>query len=80
MQFTLGSCNVNFSTSDFDFKPEVGCFSKTGSSKNQNPKSKNIPLESSWVFVMRLLSLFFDFSKLLVARIIFVRVCPYTLT
>ena len=64
----------------FDFKPEVGCFSKTGSSKNQNRKSKSIPLESSWVFVMRLLSLFFDFSKLLAARIIFVRVCPYTLT
>ena len=32
IEFTLTLCNVIFSTSDFDLKPEIGHFSKTGSS------------------------------------------------
>ena len=60
-------------------KPEVGYFSETGSWKHRNRKSKSIPSESSWVLVMKVLSSFFDISILVVARIIFVRVCLYTL-
>ena len=68
---------------DFRFRPETGkepIFLKTGSSNNQNRKSKSISSESSRVFVMRVLSSFFDISILEAIRIIFVRVCPYTHT
>ena len=79
--FTLifSCCDLN-ATSVSDLKPEVGCFSQTGSWKDRNRKSKCISSESSSVFVMRVLSSFFDFSILSAARIIFVRVCPYTST
>ena len=71
IQFTLSFCNVNFSISGFDLIPEVDCFSETGSWKHRDRKSKSISSESSWVFVMRVLSSFFDFSILVAARIIF---------
>ena len=32
-------------------KPEIGCFSQTGSSNHGNRKSKNIVSESSWVLL-----------------------------
>ena len=74
---TLIFCTVNFSTSVSDLKSEIGGFSRTGSWKDRNRKSKRISSESSRVFVMRVLSSFFDFSILVAARIIFVRVYPY---
>ena len=40
VQFIPTFCNVNFSTSVSDLKPEIGCFSKTGSSNHRNRKSK----------------------------------------
>ena len=80
IEFTLKLCIVIFLTSVSNLKPEVSCFSWTGSSNHRNRKSKSISSESSWVFVMRVLYSFFDFSILVVIRFIFVRVCPYTLT
>ena len=56
IKFTLKPCIVIFSTSDFDLKPEVGCFLEIGSWKRRNRKSKSISSESSWVFVIRVLS------------------------
>ena len=47
IQFPSSFCIVNFSTSDFDLKPKVGYFSKTGSFKHGNRKSKSISPESS---------------------------------
>ena len=80
VELTLNYCTVNLSTSVSDLKPEIGCFSQTGNWKDRNRKSKRISSESSRVFVMRVLSSFFDFSILVAARIIFVRVYPYTVT
>ena len=40
IELTLRLCIVKFSTSIFDAKPEVGYFSKTGSSNHRNRKSK----------------------------------------
>ena len=68
---------------NFRFRLQTGSwpvFSQTGSSNHRNRKSKSISSESSWIFVMRDLSSFFDFSILVATRIIFIRVCPYTNT
>ena len=60
MQFTLGFCIVNFSTSGFDLKPEVGCFSETGSSNNRNRKSKMCLTKREYNSVVQVISYFFD--------------------